>query len=63
MTRLGVARTLPWRRESTQHLSRELSALLSDDRYRQNAVAVQTRLTSEDGLSESVRMVDLILRG
>jgi rhamnosyltransferase subunit B len=63
MTRLGVARTLPWRRESTQHLTSELSALLSDDRYRQNAVAVQTRLTSEDGLSESVRMVDLILRG
>ncbi len=42
---------------------RELGALLSDDRYRQNAVAVQTRLTREDGLSESARMVDLILRG
>ena len=63
VTRLGVARTLPWRRESTQHLTRELSTLLSDDHYRRNALAVQARLTSEDGLSETVRMVDLILRG
>lgn len=63
MTRLGVARTLPWRRESTKHLTSELSALLSDERYRRNAVAIQARLTSEDGLSETVRMVDRILRG
>jgi rhamnosyltransferase subunit B len=63
MTRLGVARTLPWRRESTKHLASELSVLLSDDGYRRNAVAVQGRLTSEDGLSESVRMVELILCG
>jgi rhamnosyltransferase subunit B len=63
VTRLGVARTLPWRRESTQRLTRELSTLLGDDRYRRNALAVQARLTSEDGLSETVRMVDLILRG
>ena len=63
MTRLGVARTLPWRRESAKHLTGELSALLSDDRYRRNVVAIQARLTSEDGLSETVRTVDLILRG
>lgn len=63
MTRLGVARTLHWRRESAKHLTSELSALLSDDRYRRNAVAIQGRLTSEDGLSETVRTVDLILRG
>jgi rhamnosyltransferase subunit B len=63
MKRLGVARTLPWRRESTKHLTSELSALLGDDRYRRNAVAIQARATSEDGLSETVRMVDLILRG
>jgi UDP:flavonoid glycosyltransferase YjiC (YdhE family) len=63
MKRLGVARTLPWRRESTKRLTSELSALLGDDRYRRNAVAIQARATSEDGLSETVRMVDLILRG
>jgi UDP:flavonoid glycosyltransferase YjiC (YdhE family) len=63
MTRLGVARTLPWRRESTKHLTSELSALLSDDRYRRNAAAVQARLISEDGLSESARMVEMILCG
>ena len=63
VTRLGVARTIPWRRESTQQLTRELSTLLGDDRYRCNALAVQARLTGEDGLSETVRMVELILRG
>lgn len=63
MTRLGVARTLPWRRESTKHLTRELAALLKDGRYRQNAVAMQARLSSEDGLNESVRGVNLALRG
>ena len=63
MTRLGVARALPWRRESATHLTNELSALLSDDRYRRHAVALQARLTNEDGLSETVRAVDLILRG
>jgi rhamnosyltransferase subunit B len=62
MTRLGVARTLPWRRESTKHLTSELSALLNDGRYRRNAAAIQARLTSENGLSESVRTVDVILR-
>jgi UDP:flavonoid glycosyltransferase YjiC (YdhE family) len=62
MTRLGVARTLPWRRESTKHLTSELNALLSDDRYRRNAAAIQARLSNEDGLSETVRTVDRILR-
>ncbi len=37
MSRLGVARTLPWRRESAKRLTSELRALLSDDRYRRNA--------------------------
>jgi UDP:flavonoid glycosyltransferase YjiC (YdhE family) len=63
MTRLGVARTLPWRRESTKRLTRELTALLNDRRYRHTAVAVQARLSSEDGLNESIRAVDLALRG
>jgi UDP:flavonoid glycosyltransferase YjiC (YdhE family) len=62
MTRLGVARTLPWRRESTERLTRELRALLGNDRYRRHAVAIQARLASEDGLSATVQTVDLILR-
>jgi rhamnosyltransferase subunit B len=61
MTRLGVARTLPWRRESTEHLTRELRALLSDDRYRRNAAALQACLADEDGVRESVRLVDLMM--
>jgi rhamnosyltransferase subunit B len=62
MTRLGVARSLPWRRETAKHLAGELTALLGDQRYRRNAVAIQARLTSEDGLRETTRTVDLILR-
>ena len=63
MTRLGVARAVPWRRVTAKHLTSELSALLSDERYGRNALAIQARVTSEDGLSETVRMVDLVLRG
>jgi rhamnosyltransferase subunit B len=62
MTRLGVARALPWRRESAEHLTRELRELLSHDRYRRNAAALQARLADEDGLRESVRHVDLVMR-
>ncbi len=62
MTRLGVARALPWRRESTERLTRELSALLSHDRYRRNAAALQARLADENGLHESVRLVDQVMR-
>lgn len=63
MTGLGVARSLAWRRESTERLARELRALLSDGRYRRNAAALQARLSDENGLRESVRQVELILRG
>jgi UDP:flavonoid glycosyltransferase YjiC (YdhE family) len=62
MMRLGVARALPWRRASTEHLTWELRALLRDDRYRRNAAALQARLAKENGLNESVRVVDLMIR-
>lgn len=62
MTRLAVARVLPWRRASTERLTRELRALLSQDRYRRTAGALQARLANENGLHESVRLVDLIMR-
>jgi UDP:flavonoid glycosyltransferase YjiC (YdhE family) len=61
MNRLGVARTLPWRRASTKRLSRELTSLLSDDRYRRKAIAVRERLDAEDGVSATVTMIDRIL--
>jgi UDP:flavonoid glycosyltransferase YjiC (YdhE family) len=63
MTQLGVARALPWRRENTELLARELTALLNDRRYRAAALAVQARLSSEDGLNEAIRAVELVLRG
>jgi UDP:flavonoid glycosyltransferase YjiC (YdhE family) len=63
MTRLGVARRLPWRRASTRRLVTELSALLLSDRYRQNALAVQARVAGEDGLGETMRAVERILAG
>jgi len=63
MQRLGVARTLPWGRASTERLARELAALLGDRAYREAAVAVQDRLAGEDGLRNSIAVVDSILRG
>ena len=39
------------------------TAAVFGEGYRRNALAVQARLTSEDGLSETVRRVDVILRG
>jgi UDP:flavonoid glycosyltransferase YjiC (YdhE family) len=62
MTRLGVARALPWRRESTERLRRELGALLSAERYRRKATALGARLADENGVHESVRVVDLTMR-
>ncbi|MGO9898964.1 MAG: glycosyltransferase [Solirubrobacteraceae bacterium] len=63
MTQLGVARTVPWRRENTELLARELAELLNDHRYRDAALAVQARLSNEDGQNESIRAVELVLRG
>lgn len=60
-SRLGVARTLPWRHESTKRIARELAVLLTDQRYRDNAVALQRRLAGEDGLGEAVRRIALML--
>ena len=62
VTKLGVARTLPWRKASTPNLRRELEALLSDDRYRQHAATLQATLASEDGLHRAVDAVNSALR-
>lgn len=63
MRRLGVARTLPWSRQGTENVARELRALLSDRRYRDTAVAVQDRLAQEDGLQASIAAIEVILQG
>jgi len=63
MQRLGVARTLPWARASTDRLARELSALLSDASYREAAAAVRERLATEDGLGNSIAVIDSLLPG
>jgi rhamnosyltransferase subunit B len=62
MAGLGVARAVPWRRATSARLSSELGALLGDRRYRANATALQARLAGEDGLAETVRMIEQILR-
>ena len=61
MRRLGVARTLPWTRASTERLADELRALLADRAYRDAAVAVQDRLAAEDGLRNAIAAVDSVL--
>jgi hypothetical protein len=40
-----------------------LDALLRADRYRHNAAALQARLAGEDGLTKTVRKIELILHG
>jgi rhamnosyltransferase subunit B len=61
VTKLGVARTLPWRKASSQNLRRELDALLADQRYSQNAATLQAKLADEDGLAQSVDAVNAAL--
>lgn len=61
VTKLGVARTLPWRKASSPNLRRELGALLTDERYCQNAATLQAKLADEDGLAQSVDAVNSAL--
>ena len=58
VTKLGVARTLPWQKASSRRLRREVAALLSDQRYRQRAATLQATLAEEDGLARSVDAVN-----
>jgi rhamnosyltransferase subunit B len=61
VTKLGVARTLPWRKATSRTLRRELATLLADDRYQQNATALQASLAEEDGLAHSIDAVNVML--
>ena len=58
MTKLGVARSLPWRKANQSRLHREFVALLEQDRYRQRAVELQTQIAKEDGLRRAIEAVN-----
>ena len=58
MTKLGVARSLPWRKANQGRLHREFVALLEQDHYRQRAVELQTQIAKEDGLRRAIEAVN-----
>jgi len=58
MTKLGVARSLAWRRANQRHLHRELVALMEQHHYRQTAVELQAQLAKEDGVGRTVEAVN-----
>ena len=58
MTKLGVARSLPWREANQGRLHREFVALLKQDHYRQKAVELQTQIAKEDGLRRAIEAVN-----
>jgi UDP:flavonoid glycosyltransferase YjiC (YdhE family) len=62
MERLGVARTLPWRRATSARIERELDRLLREPGYRTRAEALGTRLREEDGLRRVVDELERELR-
>ena len=61
MTKLGVARSLPWQEAGQGRLHREFVALLEQDHYRQRAVELQTQIAREDGLRRSIEAVNRAL--
>lgn len=61
VTKLGVARTLPWRKATRRTLRRELETLLTDEHYQQNATTLQAKLADEDGLTHSIDAVNAAL--
>ncbi|MBV9917289.1 MAG: glycosyltransferase family 1 protein [Solirubrobacterales bacterium] len=62
MVRLGVARSLTWRRANTTRLTAELRGLLEDSGYRRRAGELRARLIGEDGLGSAVRRIGLLAR-
>ena len=59
MTKLGVARTLPWRKANQGRLHREFVALLDEQgHYRQKALELQTHIAKEDGLGRTIDAVN-----
>jgi rhamnosyltransferase subunit B len=58
MTKLGVARSLPWREANQGRLHREFVALLEQANYRQRAVELQTQIANEDGLRRAIEAVN-----
>ena len=58
MTKLGVARSLPWRKANQGRLHREFVALFEQDHYHQRAVELQTQIAKEDGLRRGIEAVN-----
>lgn len=58
MTKLGVARSLPWRKANQGRLYRQFVALLEQDHYRQRAVELQTQIAKENGLRRAILAVN-----
>jgi UDP:flavonoid glycosyltransferase YjiC (YdhE family) len=58
MTKLGIARALPWRKANQQRLHREFVALCEQDHYLQRAVEVQAQVAREDGLGRAIEAVN-----
>jgi rhamnosyltransferase subunit B len=61
MSRLGVARTIPWGRASAPRLERGLARVLSTDAYRQRASAIAAALQQEHGLDNAIGAIERLL--
>jgi rhamnosyltransferase subunit B len=60
MIRLGIARSLAWRRANPSRLTAELRRLLGDPDYRRRARELKARLIDEDGLGTAVQRIGLL---
>lgn len=60
--RLGLARTLPFRKTTPERLTRELDALLREPRYTQHAASVATHIAREDGPRTACELIEAMLR-
>lgn len=59
MSRLGVARTIPWARASPRNLTSGLAHLLGTDRYGERASALAASLQREQGLDQTAAAIEL----
>jgi len=60
--KLGLARTLPFRKITAARLTHELDALLQEPRYAQNAASVAATIAREDAPRTACDQIELALR-
>jgi rhamnosyltransferase subunit B len=58
MTKLGIARSLAWRRANQHRLHREFVALMEQRHHRQRAIEIQSQLAKEDGPGRAIEAVN-----